>query len=102
MGAALGLTRTDHTSGELRALSSKCPDSAQVRRLLALALKFEELIRSGAVTNYTVLAQLGRVSRSRITQMTSLLNPAPDIQEEILFLRPEERSFESRSRRFGS
>ena len=38
MGAALGLTRTDHTSGELRALSSKCPDSAQVRRLLALAL----------------------------------------------------------------
>jgi hypothetical protein len=38
MGAALGLTRTEHTSGELRALSSKCPDSAQVRRLLALAL----------------------------------------------------------------
>ncbi len=38
MGAALGLTRRDHTSGELRALSSKCPDSAQVRRLLALAL----------------------------------------------------------------
>jgi Helix-turn-helix domain len=38
VGAALGLTRTDHTSGELRALSSKCPDSAQVRRLLALAL----------------------------------------------------------------
>ena len=35
MGAALGLTRTDHTSGELRAVSSKCPDSAQVRRLLA-------------------------------------------------------------------
>src|ERR1700712_512612 len=38
MGAALGLTRTDHTSGELRALSGKCPDGAQVRRLLALAL----------------------------------------------------------------
>jgi hypothetical protein len=38
MGAALGLTRTYHTSGELRALSSKCPDSARVRRLLTLAL----------------------------------------------------------------
>jgi DNA invertase Pin-like site-specific DNA recombinase len=62
----------------------------RITRLLALALKFEELIRSGAVTNYTVLAQLGRVSRSRITQMTGLLNLAPDIQEEILFLRPEE------------
>jgi hypothetical protein len=42
------------------------------------------------VSNYTVLAQLGRVSRSRITQMTGLLNLAPDIQEEILFLRHEE------------
>jgi hypothetical protein len=58
--------------------------------LLALALKFEEMIRSGVVGNYTVLAQLGQVSRSRVTQMTNLLNLAPDIQEEILFLRPEE------------
>ena len=33
---------------------------------------------------------LGQVSRSRVTQMTSLLNLAPDIQEEILFLRPTE------------
>jgi DNA invertase Pin-like site-specific DNA recombinase len=62
----------------------------RVTRLLALALKFEEMIQSGAVGNYAVLAQLGRVSRSRISQMTNLLNLAPDIQEEILFLRPEE------------
>ena len=32
MGAALGLTRTDHTSGERPALSRKS-NSAQVRRL---------------------------------------------------------------------
>jgi Recombinase len=62
----------------------------RITRLLALALKFEELIRSGAVSNYTVLAQLGRVSRARVTQMNGLLNLAPDIQEEILFLRAEE------------
>jgi DNA invertase Pin-like site-specific DNA recombinase len=62
----------------------------RIARLLALALKFEELIGSGVVSNYAELAQVGRVSRSRITQMTSLLNLAPDIQEEILFLRPEE------------
>jgi len=49
-----------------------------------------ELIRSGVVSNYVALAQLGRVSRSRVTQMTSLLNLAPDIQEEILFLRSKE------------
>jgi hypothetical protein len=30
------------------------------------------------------------VSRSRVTQMTSLLNLAPDIQEQILFLGVEE------------
>jgi site-specific DNA recombinase len=52
----------------------------RIARLLALALKFEELIRSGVVSNYVVLAQLGRVSRSRVTQMTGLLNLAPDIQ----------------------
>ncbi len=30
--------------------------------------------------------QLGPVSRARFTQIMSLLNPAPDIQEAILFL----------------
>jgi site-specific DNA recombinase len=62
----------------------------RITRLLALALKFEDLIRSGAVSNYAVLARLGQVSRSRVSQMTSLLSLAPDIQEEILFLRPTE------------
>jgi hypothetical protein len=42
------------------------------------------------VDNYAVLAQLGQVSRSRVTQITNLLSLAPDIQEQILFLRPEE------------
>jgi DNA invertase Pin-like site-specific DNA recombinase len=58
----------------------------RITRLLALALKFEELIESSAVSNYAAVAQVAGVSRSRVTQMTSLLNLAPDIQEEILFL----------------
>ncbi len=72
----------------------------RITRLLALALKFEEMVRSGVVGNYAVLAQLGQVSpvlaqlgqvsRSRLTQVGNLLNLAPDIQEEILFLRTEE------------
>ena len=62
----------------------------RVTRLLALALKFEEMIGSGVVDNYAVLAQLGRVSRSRVSQMTNLLSLAPDIQEEILFLQVDE------------
>jgi len=59
---------------------------ARITRLLALALQFEELIESGVVSNYAAVAQVARVSRSRVTQMTSLLNLASDIQEEILFL----------------
>jgi len=62
----------------------------RVTRLLALAMKFEEMIRSGVVDNYAVLAQLGQVSRSRLSQITNLLCLSPQIQEEILFLRQEE------------
>src|SRR4029077_16324959 len=72
------------------AVATRTERVPRITRLLALALKFEELIRSGSVSNYTVLARLGQVSRARVTQMTSLLNLAPDIQEEILFLRPTE------------
>lgn len=59
---------------------------SRITRLLALALKFEDLIRSGTVTNYAAVVKVAQVSRSRVTQMTALLNLAPDIQEEILFL----------------
>jgi hypothetical protein len=55
---------------------------------MALALRFEELVRSGAVCDYAELARLGRVSRARITQVMNLLHLAPDLQEEILFLPP--------------
>jgi len=48
MSAALGITRTEHTSTDLRALSANCPDSAQVRRLLALALVLDGYSRSAA------------------------------------------------------
>jgi hypothetical protein len=55
---------------------------------MALALRFEELVRSGAVRDYAELARLGQVSRARITQIMNLLHLAPDLQEEILFLAP--------------
>ena len=38
MGAAVGITRTEYSSAELRALAGKCEDGAQVRRVLAVAL----------------------------------------------------------------
>src|SRR5262249_27765113 len=55
-------------------------------RLLALAHRFEKLIRDGEVRDYADLARLGHMTRARLTQIMNLLNLAPDIQEEILFL----------------
>lgn len=48
MGARLEITRLDYTSAELRSLSGKCSDGAQVRRLLALALVLEGVSRRQA------------------------------------------------------
>lgn len=48
MGAPLEIVRTDHTSAELRALSNRCPDGAQVRRILALAMILDGRSRTEA------------------------------------------------------
>jgi len=52
---------------------------------MALAIRFDDLIRRGEVRDYADLARLGHVSRARITQIMNLLNLAPDIQERLLF-----------------
>lgn len=70
------------------------PPAARVprlARLMALAVRFEELLRSGEVHDYAELARLGHVSRARITQIMNLRLLAPDLQEQILFLPPFER-----------
>ena len=63
----------------------------RVARLLALALRFEGQLRDGVLASYSELAELGHVSRARVSQIMNLLNLAPDIQEAILFLPLTER-----------
>ena len=58
----------------------------RISRLMALAIKFDGLLRSRAVRDQGELAALGHVSRPRVTQIMNLLHLAPDIQEELLFL----------------
>ena len=58
----------------------------RVSRLMALAIRFGDLVRSGEMTSYAELARLGRVTRARMTQVMSLLCLTSDIQEEILVL----------------
>ena len=53
---------------------------------MALAIHLEKLVDSGDVGGYSTLAQVGHVSRARITQIINLNLLAPDIQEAILFL----------------
>lgn len=58
----------------------------RVARLMALAIRFDELLRNGTVASYSELAALSHVTRPRISQIMALLNLAPEIQEEVLFL----------------
>src|SRR5260370_39306262 len=58
----------------------------RISRLMAVAIKFEGMIQAGVAMDYADLARLGGVTRARMTQIMNLLNLAPDIQEEILWL----------------
>lgn len=60
----------------------------RVSRLMALAIRFDELVRTGVVRDFAEIARLGHVTRARITQITNLLNLAPDLQVQLLFLAP--------------
>ena len=60
----------------------------RVTKLLALAHRFEQLLRDGVVKDYAELARLGQVTRARIMQIMNLMNLAPEIQEEILLMPP--------------
>jgi hypothetical protein len=64
----------------------ECGSVPRVARLMALAIRFEQLIRDGVVADYAELARLGHVTRARLSQIMNLLVLAPDIQEAILFL----------------
>lgn len=84
-----------HRAGQRKVL---CRESEQINasspkgripraaRLMALAIRLEDLLRSGQPVNYAEVARLGYVSRARVTQITNLTLLAADIQEAILFL----------------
>ena len=70
-----------------------CPDAEvaypvipRIARLMALAIRFDGMLRDETIQDYAQLASLGRVTRARMTQIMKLLDLAPDIQEQILFL----------------
>jgi hypothetical protein len=57
---------------------------ARVARMLALAHRLQEAIERGEYRDRAELARVLGVTKARISQILSLTNLAPDIQEEIL------------------
>ena len=56
----------------------------RISRLTALAIKFDEMIRSGEVKDQAELARLGHVSRARLSQIMNLLNLGKRPSEPLL------------------
>lgn len=95
MNSQFTVTRQFHVArrkhGRKQLKDGSAPDVAKGRvpriaRLMALAIRCERLIQDGVVANQSELARLGHITTARMTQITSLLNLAPDLQEQILFL----------------
>jgi hypothetical protein len=70
----------------------------RIARLMALAIRYDRLLRAEEFRDYAELARVGRVTRARMTQIMKLLDLAPDIQEQILF-RPNLKGLTERNLR---
>lgn len=88
------ITRRHHGRKQLRdGATPGVPEGRvpRIARLMALAIRCDQLIRDGVVANQSELALFGHITTARMTQIMSLLNLAPDLQEQILFLPRTER-----------
>jgi len=55
-------------------------------KIMALAIYYDKLIKSGRIEYITDIAILEGVTQARVSQIMSLLNLSPEIQEKILLL----------------
>jgi hypothetical protein len=60
------------------------PRIPHITRLMALAIKLQEMIDRGEIQDYVDIARLGYITRARASQIMNLTLLAPDIQESIL------------------
>ncbi len=77
--------RRDATRAKREKLA-QCGRTPRISKLVALASRMQSMIDSGQVETFQQLSEIGRISQPRMTQIMSLLNLAPDIQEELLYL----------------
>ena len=83
VGRHLKKSRATRPLGRLQSLAptSRIP---RITRLMALAIKFQDMVDRGEVRDYADIARLGYVTRARVTQIMNLMLLAPDIQEQLL------------------
>ncbi len=82
MGAAVTITRTEHTAAELRAIAGKCHDGAQVRRLLAVAMVLEggtrtEAAEQNGMDRQTLRDWVHRYNEAGVEGLKSRRSPGP-------------------------
>jgi len=78
-----------------RAIAGPAPEKStpqgripRISKLMALAIRFDQLLNDAVVANQSELARLAHVTQPRMTQIMNLLHLAPDIQEQVLNLQP--------------
>ena len=76
-----GISKKRGTTDAATISPSRVP---RISKLMALAIRLDQLIRDGVVADQAELAKLGHVSRARMTQILNLLSLTPDIQAIIL------------------
>ncbi len=72
--------RFGHSPLPVESVATPVPRIAQ---LLALAIRFERLLRAGEIAQSEIARRYG-VSRARVSQVLNLVNLSPGIQEEML------------------
>lgn len=67
----------------------------RITRLMALAIELQKDLDSGEIRNRSLLADVGQISRARMTQILQLTELAPAIQEELLYLPVVRRGYDA-------
>ena len=64
----------------------KPPRVPHITKLMALAIRLDDLLATGQVKDQAEIARTAGITRARVTQILNLTQLAPDIQQAILDL----------------
>ena len=76
------------STGRAKPKPAPKPRIPRIAKLMALAIRFDRLLREGTISSQSELAELAHVTQPRMTQILNLNHLAPDIQEGLLHLSP--------------